>query len=204
MAISLKRESFLIILSAPSGGGKTSICREVLQRDPKLSYSLSTTSRKQRPLEEDGYDYNFVSRDKFEKLIADELFYEYAEVYGNYYGTRRDLVEQQLDTGVDVIMDLDIQGGLNLKKMRPDAVLIFILPPSTDVLRHRLEKRASDSKEEVEKRMSCAQREMLKAVNYDYVVINDDFDKTIEKVQGIIEAERCSTSRQEFDFGTAE
>lgn len=200
MAIQLTRKPILFILSAPSGGGKTTMCHAVMERDDSLSYSISTTSRPQRPAEVDGRDYDFVSRELFEQLIAEGRFYEYAEVYGNLYGTRKDLVEAMLAQGLDVIMDLDIQGGLNLKSQCPEAVLIFILPPSVSILRERLEARAQDAPQIVEQRLSCAMQEMRKAPQYDYIVMNDDFSRTVDAIQAILDAERCRASRQCVDF----
>lgn len=200
MTIHLKRRNILFILSAPSGGGKTTICHAVIERDDMLSYSISTTSRPQRPAEVDGRDYNFVSRETFDQLIKEGRFYECAEVYGNMYGTRKDLVEAMLEQGRDVIMDLDIQGGLNLKNQCPEAVLIFILPPSVSVLRERLEARAQDKPQIVEQRLSCAMQEMRKASKYDYIVMNDDFSRTVDSIQAILDAERLRAYRQEINF----
>ena len=186
----------LIVLAAPSGGGKSTVARALLKADPQLGYSISTTTRPPRRDEVNGVDYNFVTEDEFRELIAADSFYEWASVHDNYYGTRRDIVDAKLAQGVDVVMDLDVMGSLNIKKMNQGAVLIFILPPSLDVLEERLRRRASDDEAVIRKRLLNARLEIHFAEKYDYVVVNDDLDQTIATIRLIIQAERHSARHQ--------
>jgi guanylate kinase len=196
MPIELIPEGMLIILSSPSGGGKSSICRALLAADPRLDYSMSTTSRLPRGDEQDGREYNFVSDSHFMDMVADNRFYEWARVHGNLYGTRRDLVDQKLAMGKDVVLDIDVTGGLNIKKITEKAVLIFVLPPSMDVLEQRLRARNTDRKEEIDRRLQNARNEIWFAQKYDYAVVNTDLQATIETIRKIIEAERHSSRHQ--------
>jgi guanylate kinase len=195
MPITLEPEGMLIAVVSPSGGGKSTICRALLDADPKLEYSISVTSRPPREGEVDGRDYHFVSEERFQELIAEGLFYEWARVHDNLYGTRRDLVETQLARGKDVVLDIDVVGSLNIKKMNDKAVLIFILPPSMQVLEGRLRRRETDSDEVIRKRLENAREEIRVAGQYDYVVINDDLEQAIVTVRGIINAERHAAKR---------
>lgn len=196
MTISMIRPNIGIVLSAPSGGGKTSICRALLERDPDLAYSLSTTSRPPRAHERTGRDYDFVSREAFERMIADGVFLEHAEVHGHLYGTRRDLFEERLASGRDVVLDIDVQGALNLRKASGKAVLIFVLPPSLAVLEERLRGRGSDTEETIRRRLKNASAEIAEAWVFDYLVMNEDLDETIDAIRAIITAERQRASRQ--------
>ena len=159
----------LIVLAAPSGGGKSTVARALLNADPHLGYSISTTSRPPRHDEVDGRDYFFVSEAEFSELMSAAAFYEWARVHENYYGTRRDIVDAKLDQGVDVVMDLDVTGSLNIQKLNPGAVLIFILPPSLDVLEQRLRRRATDDEGVILRRLQNARMEIHFAEKFDYV-----------------------------------
>ena len=196
MAITLKTQGMLIVLSSPSGGGKSSICRALLEADPNLEYSVSTTSRPPRGEEMDGRDYYFVSEEEFFRLIEQDLFYEWAKVHNNYYGTRRDIVDEKLERGKDIVLDLDVVGGLNIKKMNDKAVLIFILPPSMSVLEERLRRRNTDKEEQIGVRLRNARKELNFAQKYDYVVVNDDLQQTIAIIRRIVDAERHSAHHQ--------
>ncbi len=196
MPITLESESMLIVLSSPSGGGKSSVCRALLTSDPNLGYSISTTSRPPRGDEANGKDYNFVSEAEFRQMIEAGAFYEWARVHDNYYGTRRDLVDAQLAGGKDVVMDLDVTGGLNLKKLNEKAVLVFILPPSLEVLEERLRRRNTDREDVIRKRLANARMEIHFAEKYDYVVVNEDLDSTISTIRRIVDAERHSAKHQ--------
>lgn len=188
----------LIILSSPSGGGKSSICRALLDSDPRLGYSVSVTSRPQRRDEVDGRDYHFSSEEEFHELIRQDLFYEWAKVHGNFYGTRRDLVDAKLAAGQDVVLDLDVVGGLNIKKLNDKALLIFVLPPSIAVLEERLTRRNTDVDEVIQLRMRNARQEIHFAQKYDYAVVNEDLSQTISIIRKIIDAERHSSKHQKI------
>lgn len=196
MAISLEPEGTLIILSSPSGGGKSSICRALLDADPRLGYSVSVTSRPRRRDEVDNRDYHFVSEEEFHESIARDLFYEWAKVHGNFYGTRKDLVDAKLAAGQDVVLDLDVVGGLNIKKLNDKALLIFVLPPSLAILEERLNKRNTDKDEVIQLRLRNARNEIHFAQKYDYAVVNEDLTQTIGIIRKIIDAERHSSNHQ--------
>ena len=195
MPISLQRSGIIFAISAPSGTGKTTICRAIACADPRMAISISTTTRPRRPKEEPGKAYDFVSKEEFQRLIEKDCFYEYAVVYDHWYGTRRDYLERLLSENRDVLLDIDIQGSLNIKKARPDAVLIYVLPPSRQALKERLFGRRQDSEAVIARRLSQAAEEIAKAPLYDYILINDRFDDTVEIIRRIIAAERCRSTR---------
>ena len=188
--ISLRRKGMLIVVSSPSGGGKSTVIQEILKNDPAMEYSVSVTSRPPRPGEIDGQSYTFVSEEQFRKWIGEDRFYEWAEVHNHLYGTRKDVIAEKLSRGKDVIMDLDVQGGLNVKKKSPDSVLIFLLPPSTEILQQRLRLRKTDNDDVIKIRLHNSLQEMDVASQYDYILINDDLKNTIEQARNIIESER--------------
>lgn len=193
MPISLEPEGMLVVLSSPSGGGKSSICRALLSADTQLEYSISTTSRPPRRDESNGRDYLFIPEEEFTKLIETECFYEWAKVHDNFYGTRRDVVDAKLSAGKDVVLDLDVVGGLNIKKVTEKAVLIFVLPPSLKVLEERLRHRNTDREDIIQKRLKNARQEINFAQKYDYAVVNEDLQQTIVTIRQIIAAERHSS-----------
>ena len=188
----------LYIVSAPSGAGKSSLINAFLaeKRDWQAQVSISHTTRSPRAGEVDGQHYHFVSTETFKKLIAENAFFEWAEVFGNYYGTSRIAIEEALVKGIDVILDIDWQGARQVRKMLPDAKGIFILPPSRKELAARLNKRGQDSKEIITKRMALAQAEMSHFDEYDYLIINDDFDSAAEELFAIIKAQRNLQTKQ--------
>ncbi len=196
MPITLQSQGMLIVLAAPSGGGKSTVARALLESDSQLAYSISTTTRPPRHDELDGIHYNFVTEEEFRDLIAADAFYEWARVHDNFYGTRRDVVDARLAQGVDVVMDLDVTGSLNVKKANLGAVLIFILPPSFAVLEERLRRRGTDDEAVILKRLRNARMEVHFAEKYDYVVVNDEIEKTISTIRLIVEAERHSANHQ--------
>jgi len=197
MKLVKKNKGLMLVLSSPSGAGKSSICKALLSLDNNLTLSISTTTRKKRPNEQEGNDYYFVTEEKFKKLLKQKYFLEHAKVFGNYYGTERLLVEQTLSKGKDILFDIDWQGAQQLRaEMREDVVSVFILPPSKDELEKRLRNRGQDSISVVKKRMSEASSEITHWAEYDYVVINYDLDKSVTGVLDILKAERMKRIRQ--------
>jgi guanylate kinase len=191
----MKQEGLLYIVSAPSGAGKTSLCNELIDIFPDLRHSVSYTTRLPRPGEKDGVDYFFVSRDTFEKMVTEGEFAEWAEVHGNFYGTAVKTLDEYLSRGTHLILDIDCQGARQIKSRYHDAVYVFILPPSFEELRKRLEGRNSDSPEVIERRMRVARDEVRESAWYDYLIVNDDFFRALEKLKSIIVAEQCRTER---------
>jgi len=186
----------LVVITSPSGGGKTTLVRALLESDPDLAYSISTTTRPPREGEVEGKDYNFISRNEFRRLIKRGVFLEWAEVYGNLYGTRRDRIEQLLSSGRDVVADLDVQGAMSVRRQMPDAVLIFLLPPSMEALEERLRCRGKDPERVIARRLSAAREEIRAVAWFDYVVVNDELEKALGEIRSIIAAERCKTTRR--------
>lgn len=192
-----EQRGMMLVLSSPSGAGKTSLSRRLLELDPKLGISISATTRPMRPREVEGRDYFFMSEDHFQELKAAGEFLESATVFGHHYGSRKSLVEKQMSAGQDVLFDIDWQGTQQLAAgARPDLVSVFILPPSLEELRSRLLKRAQDTAEVVDARMKAAAAEMSHWAEYDYVIINRDFDNSIEQLLTIVRAERLKRYRQ--------
>lgn len=179
----------LFVLSAPSGAGKTTIARSVLRRFPAVHFSVSATTREMRPREVDGKDYFFLSREEFERRIADGGLIEWEEIYGNLYGTLRSQVDDVLRSGGHMLFDIDVKGALSIKRLYGDvAVLIFIQPPSLDVLRERLEHRGTDGPEVIERRMQRSAWELEQVALFDHVVINDDLARSVPEVEALIES----------------
>ena len=192
----LKRRGILFVLSSPSGAGKTSIARYILDKDKNIKLSVSLTTRKKRKNEKAGIDYDFISKDVFEKKIKNNFFLEWATVFGNYYGTSREKVQKTLQEGNDVLFDIDWQGTQQLSDNKDfDLVTIFILPPSKTVLEKRLNNRAQDSKIEVIKRMSQASDEISHYMEYNYIVINNNLEDASNQVLSILKAERLKRKR---------
>lgn len=192
----------LYIVSAPSGAGKSSLISALLEKNPTyaMKVSVSHTTRDMRPGEEDGVHYHFVSRGEFESLIADGAFLEHAEVFGNYYGTSRPWIEQTLEQGIDVFLDIDWQGARQIREQMPLARSIFILPPSNSELERRLTTRGQDSEEVIAKRMSEAKSEISHFSEYDYVIVNDDFDNALTDFKAILRAERLKQDKQSVKY----
>jgi len=192
-----KKKGVMLVLSSPSGAGKSSICKSLMSLDKNLSLSVSTTTRKKRPNEKSGEDYIFVSTEEFENMLSNNNFIEYANVFDNYYGTVKSLVDNKINNGQDLIFDIDWQGAQQLReKMRENVVSIFILPPSKRELERRLKIRGQDSDEVVKKRMDGASAEITHWAEYDYVIVNEDLNKSVNAVLGILKAERMKRIRQ--------
>ncbi len=193
----VKRRGLMLVLSSPSGAGKTTISRRLLEDDDNLEMSVSVTTRPKRPGEDDGCDYHFIDQDRFRKMVAASKLLEHATVFGNSYGTPRGPVEQALSAGHDILFDVDWQGAQQLGAAMPDdLVSVFILPPSAGELHSRLVRRASDPEEVVGLRMAKASDEMSHWAEYDYVVINRDIDHSVAGIRAILQAERLKRERQ--------
>ncbi|WP_371397864.1 guanylate kinase [Fretibacter rubidus] len=191
------RRGLMVVLSSPSGAGKTTLTRRLMAADDNMTMSVSATTRQARPGEVEGHDYYFVSKDQFSAMIENEDFLEYARVFDNHYGTPRAPVEQALTEGRDVIFDIDWQGAQQLEQAAvEDLVKIFILPPNMRALESRLRTRAQDSDETIAKRMSKSESEISRWSEYDYVIVNEDVDKALSDVQAIIQSERMRRRRQ--------
>ena len=192
-----KHKGVMLVLSSPSGAGKSSICRALLDLDKNLYLSISTTTRKKRPNEVSGIDYNFVTLDEFEYKLSQNNFIEHAKVFNNFYGTDKSIVENKINEGKDLLFDIDWQGAQQLReKMREDIVSVFILPPSKKELERRLKERGQDTDEVVKERMSEATAEITHWAEYDYVIINEDLNLSVKTVLGILHSERMKRIRQ--------
>ncbi len=191
----MKREGLILILSAPSGAGKTSLCRELFKTFPDMKESVSFTTRAPRPGEVEGEAYHFVSNDVFESMVAEDAFAEWAEVHGNKYGTALRTLEEARKNGVDLVLDIDCQGALKLKEQFEGGVYVFIMPPSMTELRRRLEHRSSDAQEVIELRIARAAAEIREARWYDYIIFNDNFDVACRELAAIVIAHRRKTFR---------
>jgi guanylate kinase len=190
-----RRRGTLFVVSAPSGAGKTTLCREIRLRLPDLAYSVSVTTRPPRPGEIDGADFRFVGAPEFRAMLARGEFAEWATVHGNLYGTRARALEDALATGRDVLLDIDTQGAAQLRARYPDAVLIFILAPSVKELEQRLRERRSDMDADIERRLVRAREEIALWRQYDYLIVNRDVKEAMEQLESIILAERCRVAR---------
>ncbi|MDN5926118.1 MAG: guanylate kinase [Hyphomicrobiales bacterium] len=202
-ASAIRRRGLMLVLSSPSGAGKSTIARNLLESDPSLELSVSVTTRPRRASEIDGVHYHFVSRREFERLRDSDALLEWAEVHGNLYGTPREAAESAMAAGRDMLFDIDWQGAVQLnEKMRADIVAIFILPPSMHELKSRLKRRAEDSDANIETRLKNARIEIEHWREYDYVVVNDDLDRAFSAVRAIASAERLRRDRRPglFDF----
>ena len=187
----------VFIISAPSGSGKSTLVHRLLASHPGLLFSISYTTRPPRPTETNGIDYNFISRKDFEARLARGEFLEYAEVFGNFYGTNRETFESATRQGNDLVLDIDVQGARQLKVAIPQAISIFVLPPSRDVLEQRLRSRSQDSEEVIQRRLRGAAEEVQNYTQYDFVLINRDIDEASTRLASIVEAERLRKARME-------
>ena len=192
----------LIVISGASGTGKGTVCKKILADLPEVAYSISATTRKPRPGEVDGREYYFLSVEEFKTWIAEEKFLEFAEVYGNFYGTPLNKINERLNRGEDILLEIDVQGALNVKKKCPEGVYIFLLPPSLEELKSRIEGRGTETPESLSRRLKNAVAEIKIGLNYDYVVVNDTIDNAAAQIKAILTAERLKVARNadKFDF----
>ncbi len=189
------KDGLLFVVSAPSGAGKTTLCKEVVKYIPDIRHSVSYTTRTARPSETDGCDYHFVSIDKFKNMVDEDAFMEWAVVHGNYYGTSRKELTELLRSGADLILDIDSNGARQIKKTFSNGVFCYILPPSFTHLRERLMVRKGDSIDEIDRRMKVAGEEVKDYRMYDYLIINDNFDKALEELKSVIISARIRVQR---------
>ena len=192
---SMDRRGILFIISAPSGTGKTTLCKQLTVNLPGLWHSISYTTRKPRPGEEHGREYYFVAEKTFQEMTAKNEFVEWAHVYGNLYGTPWKSLTEKIDQGIDVLLEIDVQGAMQVKKRFEDAVSIFILPPSMTVLRSRLHNRASDTPEEIQRRLHKVKEEVWSYREYAYIVRNEDLSRSLRDLESIFWSERLKTKR---------
>jgi len=185
----------VFVISAPSGSGKTTICRRLLDQVEGLELSVSYTTRPKKPGEVDGKDYYFTDGDNFDKMVKEKDFLEYAVVYGNRYGTSREVVRSIVSRGSDAVLEIDVQGGRKVKESLPETVLVGIFPPDWATLEQRLSGRGRDSRKEMETRLEAAGREMKELLSYDYLVVNDDLEKAVTRVEWIVRAHRLRRDR---------
>ncbi len=189
------REGVLFVVSAPSGAGKTSLCRAITETTENLTHSISYTTRQPRPGELDGRDYYFVTEERFLEMVAAGDFAEHARVHSNLYGTSKHVLQDMVKEGIDVILDIDTQGARQIRDSVPQAVFIFIMPPSLAILEERLRNRKSDREEDIRKRMQRAIEEIRDYAAYGYIVVNRDFDRALLDLKAIVGAERCRIER---------
>ena len=186
----------LIVLSGPSGVGKSTVIKNLLSNHPDIHFSVSYTTRTPREGEVDGVNYNFVPRKEFERMIADSELLEFAEYVGNYYGTSLKVIQDKLEQGTDVLLDIEVQGAAKVRQKCPEAVLIFILPPSLEELSRRLHGRNTDSSDVIAHRLEKAKEECRESANYDYIVVNDDVNTVVQEIQSILAAEHCRVNKR--------
>ena len=193
-----KKTGQLIVISAPSGAGKGTIIKELIKNDPKNRWlSVSATSRLPREGDKDGETYYFITKEEFEKRINDGYFLEYTNYAGNYYGTPKGYIKDKINQGFDVILEIEIEGATNIKKLVPEAIFIFIMPPSLKELVRRLKKRGTETNEKIIRRFNVAYKEVNEVTKYNYVVVNDKLEEAVEKVEAILKAEKCRVDRIE-------
>jgi guanylate kinase len=196
------RQGLLIVLSGPSGTGKGTVCDALLERRKDIALSVSCTTRSPRPGEVDGVSYHFVTEQVFKEMLVRDEFLEHANVYGNYYGTPTSFVQKQLEQGKDVLLEIDVQGALKAKRVFPEGVYIFLLPPSMEELENRIRSRGTEKEDQIITRLSKAKSEAMLAEKYDYVIVNDVVDDVVGSVECILAAERLKVSRnkEEINF----
>ncbi|MEA3560438.1 MAG: guanylate kinase [Candidatus Omnitrophota bacterium] len=196
----MDKQGLLIVISAPSGSGKTTLCEKLVSACPDIVYSISATTRLSRKGEKDGKDYFFLKIEEFEKKKRNNEFLEWANVFGEYYGTPRRFIDKMRKKGKDVILNVDVQGAFQVKKIHPEAVFIFLLPPSMDILKQRLRNRRKDSAKEISKRLRFAKSEIAQINNYDYVIINKSITKSLRKFLAIIDVEKSRIKQMKVEI----
>lgn len=190
-----KKKGLILVISAPSGAGKTTLCKRLLQASSSFISSVSFTTRRPRRNEIEGVDYYFVSQKEFQKMTEKRRFIEWTEVHGHLYGTSANLLDQAVKEEKDVLLEVDVKGGAEIKKNYPQAVLVFLVPPSWQELEKRLANRGTEDEEKVARRVKQAKREIEYAPHYDYLIVNDDINRALEDLSAIIQAERCRMDR---------
>ncbi|MBO8136573.1 MAG: guanylate kinase [Desulfotomaculum sp.] len=191
----MNKKGILLVLSGPSGAGKGTVCQGLIKTSKSIHLSVSVTTRSPRPGEQHGKNYFFISEKEFIEMAEKDQLLEWAKVYDNYYGTPRQWVEEKLDKGEDVLLEIDIQGALQIKKKFPDSILVFIVPPSINELQARLIKRGTDKEDVIQKRLNCVEGELQEIPKYDYIVVNDKLEDAVNAVKSIITAEKCRPER---------
>ena len=191
----LNRKGLLLVVSGPSGAGKGTICKALLNKNDQIKLSVSATTRKPRNGEVHGVNYFFIEKEEFTKMIENGEFLEYAQIYDNFYGTPKAAITECLEKGQDVILEIEMQGARQIKEVYPEGVFIFVLPPSLEELKSRIVGRGTETQEEIEKRFSCAFEEINQIVNYDYFIVNEDIEKSVSDVEAIICAEKNKVTR---------
>jgi guanylate kinase len=191
MSSEQRSRGLLFVVSAPSGTGKTTVVERLVQIFPDLGLSRSYTSRAMRAGEQDGVDYNFITRERFEAMIAEDAFLEWADVFGNLYGTGKADSERELAAGRDLVLVIDVQGARQVRSHGSNAIGVFVLPPSFEALEHRLRGRSKDSEEAIRKRLATARREIRAVAEYEYVIVNDELDACVDRLRAIVLAERA-------------
>ncbi len=184
------RRGVPFVVAAPSGTGKTTVCHQVVQNDPLVEFSVSHTTRERRDDEAEGIDYHFVTQERFQEMVREDAFLEWAEYDGNRYGTSRASIEEPLARGRDMLLEIEVQGAAQVRERRGDARFIFLLPPSMEALRERLCARNTDAPERIERRLALAAREMEEVIRFDYAVVNDDLERCVAEVGEILRGER--------------
>lgn len=189
-------EGLLVVVSGPSGCGKGTICRKFLQRNEDMNISISATTRSPRRGEKDGVNYFFLTEDVFKKMISKDEFLEYANVHGNFYGTPKKYVLDKIKKGENIFLEIDIQGALQIKKIYPNGIFVFILPPSMEELKNRIIRRGTESKSDIDRRYKNAFKEIEYINEYDYAIVNDKVEKAVKKLESIVTAEKSKVDRQ--------
>ena len=196
----IKKRGLLFVVSGPSGTGKGTICKKMVEMNDAIKLSVSATTRQPRLGEKEGISYYFKTREEFEKMVENGEFLEHAMIYDNYYGTPKQAIVDQLDAGVDVILEIEMQGARQIREVCPDAVFVFILPPSLDELKHRIVGRGTETKEQIEKRFNSAYNEIKLLGDYDYFIFNNIVDKSAEEIFEIIKSEKSRVARYKKDI----
>lgn len=191
----MKRKGLLVVVSGPAGVGKGTLCKAYMKKFDDMKLSVSNTTRLPRDGERDGVEYNFTTKENFLKMIENDELLEYVNVFENYYGTSKKWVQEQLDMGNDIILEIDIVGAMNVKKTYDNALLLFIIPPSYEVLEKRLRNRNTDSDDQIRQRLERMEEEIKIMRDYDYFVVNDDIDESLDMMKAIIDTQRCSVKR---------
>ncbi len=193
----MNKSGLLVVVSGPSGCGKGTVLKQLIENDEHVFYSVSATTRSPRVGEVDGVHYYFISKEQFEEKIASGGMLEYASYVGNYYGTPKQAVEEKCAAGYDVILEIEVQGAMQLREKCPDAVFVFIIPPSMEELEHRLVNRQTETQEVIQNRLNTARTELKFAPKYDYIVVNQTVEQAVSDIRAILQAEKCRSSRME-------